>query len=117
MASKGWQETERLVARWFNSVRNPLSGRNNVNDDGSRRLGDVVHRWLLIEIKRHKGIALRMADETRQLAKLHGRPWLHLEFQTGRRDIVKLTCTSEMMAKICQFVHRETMPSENPEVK
>ena len=46
-----WQDRERLVAGWFGSVRNPLSGRGNVTDDGKRRLGDSVYRYAILESK------------------------------------------------------------------
>lgn len=86
-----WQNQERLVASWLGTMRNPLSGRNNRNDDGSRRLGDVLYKEAVIEIKRHKTISMINVPCVRDLARAAGIPWLLLEFKTGAANLVKLT--------------------------
>lgn len=42
MPTKTWKSLERYAAKVLGTVRNPLSGRNNVSDNGIRRIGDVV---------------------------------------------------------------------------
>lgn len=42
---------ERWVAKFLGLNRNPLSGANNVNDDGTSRSGDIIHPTIEIECK------------------------------------------------------------------
>lgn len=87
--SGAWKQRERDVAEWFNSKRNPLSGRNNVADDGSRRLGDVVYNHAVIEVKRRKNnSAVTRAKATRELSGKSRKPWVHIEFSTGQPGLV-----------------------------
>ena len=91
MADKTWKALERKYAKWFDTTRNPLSGRNNRNDDGSKRLGDNLYKPALIELKTRRRIAtLDRASETRDLANAHNIPWLHIEHSTRRRGMVAL---------------------------
>lgn len=100
--SKSWQEKERLVAKWFKTNRNPLSGRNNVDDKGNRRLGDIIFPYALIEVKRRKVCSFDFAKDARKLAgKLH---WLVLEFKTGEPDLVKINMNYELAELICGFL-------------
>lgn len=104
--SDGWKQKERLVAGWFGSVRNPLSGRNNVSDDGTRRLGDLVYPHAVVEVKRRKAnTAITRAKETRQLAA--GKPWIHVEFSTGQPEITALVMDYELAKKVCKFLDQE----------
>lgn len=89
--SRSWQNKERLVAGWFSTCRNPLSGRNNVNDAGERRCGDIIYGDGVIEVKRKKNLAIGDALETRDLAASRGLPFAHFEFKTGQADIVTVT--------------------------
>ena len=98
---------ERWVAEWFGVKRNALSGRNNSNDDGSPRLGDIVHPVGVVEVKRRKDVSLELG---RAIAKLSRklkppRPWLVVEFKTGQIDMVKLTMNKETAAKVCNFIN------------
>lgn len=102
--SSGWKQRERLVASWFGTYRTPLSGRNNRNDDGSKRLGDILYRHALIEVKRRKSIGMKLAKETRALAKEHGIPWLHIEFSTGEADLVRIVTNFTMAALMCNLL-------------
>lgn len=93
--SGAWKQRERLLAEWFGTLRNPLSGRNNRNDDGSKRLGDVLYRPAVLEAKRRKCVApIRRAKETRKLADDAGLPWAHFEYETR---------TPEMCAIVVNF--------------
>lgn len=104
--SKAWQEKERLVGEWFGSTRNPLSGRNNVDDNGNRRLGDVIHPLAVIEVKRRKNNStIIRAKETRDLAKKHNKPWVHLEFATSQPEIVSISLNYEEAKKICKLLN------------
>lgn len=102
--SGAWKERERLVASWFGSYRNPLSGRNNVADDGSRRLGDVIHPIAVIEVKRRKANStLFRAKETRELAK--DKPWVHVEFATGQPGIVAFVMDFKMADNVARYLN------------
>ena len=89
--SSGWKRLERLVAGWWGTCRNPLSGRNNVDDSGRRRLGDIVFSRGVIEVKRRQSLSFKRAFETRRLAEECGKPWAHYEFRTGQADMVTIT--------------------------
>jgi len=89
--SGAWKKKERLVAKWFGSHRNPLSGQNNIADDGSKRLGDLVYPFSVVEVKRRKNnSSITRAKTTRDLANKHDKPWIHLEFSTGQPNMVAL---------------------------
>lgn len=107
MASKGWQNQERLVASWLGTMRNPLSGRNNRNDDGSRRLGDVLYKESVIEIKRRNNISMANVHCVRDLARAARLPWLLLEFRTGTADLVKLTCDHDTARFIMKMLDKK----------
>jgi len=100
--SGAWKQRERLVASWFGNVRNPLSGRNNVNDDGSKRLGDICYRYAVVEIKRRKTFSLKYAKETKKLAVKYGLPWICIEFKTGEPDIVRFSVSRKEAKYVCK---------------
>lgn len=102
--SRSWQEKERLVAKWFNTIRNPLSGRNNVDDKGNRRLGDIIYKYALVEVKRRKGCSFVFAKEAKKLAAKNNIPWVVFEFKTGEPDLVKLNVDHKTAAAICEFL-------------
>lgn len=85
-----WKKWEREVAGWFGGKRNPLSGRNNYDDRGNRRLGDVVGvNGLVVECKLLKRVAsISRARKTRELARKHGKRFVHVERQKGDRNLV-----------------------------
>lgn len=85
-------------ARWFDSKRNPLSGRNNIDDKGNRRLGDIVYPHAVVECKVRKSIAsIGRALETKELAEANGKPWVHIERQKGDGKTFALVCDLELM--------------------
>lgn len=102
--SRSWQEKERLVARWFGTSRNPLSGRNNIDDKGERRLGDIVYKYALVEVKRRKSCSFEFAKSARKLAASKSLPWIVFEFKTGEPDLVKLNVDYKTAYAICQFL-------------
>jgi len=76
-----WKQRERDIAReFFDSSRNPLSGRNNISDSGERR----------------PGRAKVTAEEAKKLKK----PWIHIETLKGTKKIFCL-CMSKEDAKEC----------------
>lgn len=102
--SRSWQEKERLVAKWFNTIRNPLSGRNNVDDKGNRRLGDIVFKYALVEVKRRKECSFNFAKSARALASKNNIPWIVFEFKTGEPDLVKLNVDYKTAEMISEFL-------------
>lgn len=102
--SRSWQDRERLVAKWFGTKRNPLSGRNNVDDKGERRLGDIIYPYALIEVKRRKECSFNFAKEARELAKTRKLPWLVFEFKTAEPGLVKINMDYETAQKVCEFL-------------
>lgn len=102
--SRSWQDRERLVASWFGTKRNPLSGRNNIDDKGERRLGDIIYKHALIEVKRRKECSFSFAKEARKLAKTRNLPWLVFEFKTAEPDLVKISMDYETAKEICEFL-------------
>lgn len=103
--SGGWKQTERVVAGWFGTVRNPLSGRNNVDDSGARRLGDIVYKHAVVEIKRHKTVSMINVPCVRDLARKAKLPWALFEFKTGAADLVKLTVNKETAAYLSECLN------------
>lgn len=110
MASKtAWKGRETFVGqRWFNGVtRNPLSGRNNRNDDGSKRLGDILYQPAIVEVKlRKENAVIKRALETRQLARDNGLPYIHLESLLGNKDVWALCLDLELMDVAMAAVRR-----------
>lgn len=49
---------EYYVAKKMGLNRNPLSGANNVNEDGTRRSGDIIHPKIEIECKHYKKVGI-----------------------------------------------------------
>lgn len=102
MASKAWQQLERKVADWFGTRRNPLSGRNNVCDDLSPRLGDIIYSHAVVEVKRRATVSFDVAKDTRELAKRHFKPWIVFEFRTGEPNLVKISCDHGLAAHLAK---------------
>lgn len=102
--SRSWQDKERLVAKWFGVQRNPLSGRNNIDDRGERRLGDIIYPYALVEVKRRKGCSFNFAKDARKLAKTRNLPWIVLEFKTGEPDLVKMNMDYKTAQAVCEFL-------------
>lgn len=55
---KAWKAYERFVADLFDTRRNPLSGGNNVTDDGNVRRGDILLKNINVECKNLKNPAI-----------------------------------------------------------
>ncbi len=120
--TKTWKLWEKQLGDWWNGVRNPLSGRNNVSDKGKRRLGDVIVPELeeekipyLIEAKLLKNIATaRRARETRDLAlKNKVENWFHFERINGSNQTIILVTSPEWMGKIVHFLKEEMKKGES----
>lgn len=92
---------ERKVADWFNSFRNPLSGRNNIADNGTRRLGDIVYPFAAIEVKQHKTVSMVNVDCIKVPAMAAHVPWLLVEFKKGAINLVKLTMDHATAEYVC----------------
>lgn len=111
--TKTWKLLEKQIGELFRGVRNPLSGRNNVSDQGKKRLGDVIVPELeekripyLIETKLYKSIAtITRAKDTQKLAKEHDiTSWFHIERQNGTGDIIVFAVNKEWADKIAKFI-------------
>ena len=102
--SRSWQEKERLVAKWFGTKRNPLSGRNNIDDKGNRRLGDIIYPYAVVEIKRRKECSFIFAKAVRKLANQQKLPWIVFEFKTAEPDLVKLNLDYKTAQAVCEFL-------------
>jgi hypothetical protein len=109
--SGAWKERERLVAKWWSTKRNPLSGRNNYNDAGEKRVGDILFENALVEIKRRKSVSLKLARETQKLAKEYKKKnWIIYEFQTGAAQIVRFTVDFATAESISRFLRTRWTP-------
>lgn len=98
---KTWKAFERQVGDMFGVKRNPLSGTNNRNDDGTKRLGDVLYRPAIIELKlRKRNATIKRAQETKKLAKENNKPFLHVERVKGDRKTLALCVDSSMAEKL-----------------
>jgi len=104
--SGSWKQKERLVGTWFGTMRNPLSGRNNRSDDGSLRLGDILFKEAVVEVKRRATFSFQHADETQKLAKEYKKPWICLEFKTGKADMVRMSMDYKTAEVVCAALAR-----------
>lgn len=113
--TKTWKNFESEIASLFSdtSTRNPLSGRNNINDMGERRPGDVIIPELsklgiecLVECKLYRSNAIvKRAEETRKEAENLGMDdWLHFERRNGNKKVYVLACSEDRMRQICHFL-------------
>jgi hypothetical protein len=102
--SGAWKNQERLVASWFGVTRNPLSGRNNRDDDGGVRCGDIIYKHAVVEVKRRQAVNMQVGIETRTLARSCFKPWIVYEFKTGCAEMVKLTMDHETAAAVSSFL-------------
>ncbi|MCX6707221.1 MAG: hypothetical protein NT001_03710, partial [Candidatus Woesearchaeota archaeon] len=69
MPNATWKQREREIAEMFGTSRNPLSGSNNRADDGSKRQGDILYSFAIIEVKLRKdNSTIKRALETKKLA-------------------------------------------------
>lgn len=117
MSNKSWKQWEREVASWFGGHRNPLSGRNNKDDAGNQRLGDVIGvNNLVIECKLLKAIAsIKRAKETARLAKERGYGFVHVEREKGNRKLVCLVVDIYTAKQIANFLSNEGRADEKGE--
>ena len=92
------------MAGWFGTTRNPLSGRNNRDDNNEVRCGDIIYKHAIVEVKRRRSVSMQVGLETRDLARPRMKPWLVYEFQTGCADMVKLTCDHRTAEAISHFL-------------
>lgn len=106
MPDKSWKRWEREVAGWFGGFRNPLSGRNNRDDRGKERLGDVIGvDGFVIECKLMSRVApIRRARKTRALARKHGKTFVHIEREKGDGSLVCFVVDRKTAEKIARFL-------------
>ena len=109
MTSKNtWKALERFFAEWFDSKRNPLSGRNNVDDQGQTRPGDVIYKHAIVECKlRAKNAIIERAKETKTLADQLQKPWIHLEALKGSRNIICIALPQEDARECVRFLRNK----------
>ena len=119
MTSKtAWKNREAIIAAFFGTKRNPLSGRNNRSDDGSRRLGDIVYPFpkeapAVVEVKlRGKVASVVRAQETAALAKEYGREWVHFESTKGDQSIWCVCLPEELVKEVIDKVLRPRWEKE-----
>lgn len=85
--SKLWKAWEREVAEWFGTKRNPLSGGNNYNDDGEKRVGDILLRDVVVEVKLRSNHSV-VARAMKTAENANTKPWIHIERASGNKKIV-----------------------------
>lgn len=105
--SSSWKLREALVASWLGTFRNITSGSNNRNDDGSRRLGDVIYKYAVIEVKQHKTISMHNVPQVKNLAMKNHLPWALVEFKKGAINLVKLTVDNNTAEYIFQCLDQK----------
>lgn len=103
------------MAEWFGTRRNPLSGRNNYCDDGSQRLGDIIYKHAVVEVKRRSTVSFDVAKQTRELAKRHFKPWIVFEFRTGEPDLVKISCDHRLAEHLAKAADEYWLSQRPPE--
>jgi hypothetical protein len=96
-----------MVAGWFGTTRNPLSGRNNRNDDNTLRLGDIIYQPALVEVKRRGTVNISTALEVMALAMANFKPWVLIEFKTGWKNVVKLTVDAATAQYLCECLDKK----------
>lgn len=77
MSDKLWKAFERWVGQYIfgGAKRNPGSGKNNKDDQGNPRPGDVIHEMYQVECKVYKAIAIfrwwdKLKEEAKQVGKI-----------------------------------------------
>jgi len=96
---------ESQVASWFNVLRNPLSGRNNRDDSGKRRLGDILYKCALVEAKtRRKLSTITRALDSKKLAEEHGKPFIHFERIVGDKKTIVTVCDESLVIKFVKLI-------------
>ena len=78
-----------------------------MDDDGARRLGDIVYKHAVVEVKRHKTISMVNVPCVRDLALAAKKPWALFEFKTGYQHAVKITVDKETAAYIAECLDRK----------
>jgi len=96
---------EEQVGQWFGVHRNPLSGRNNRSDDGKRRLGDILYKYALVEVKTRRKLAtITRALESMELAEKNGKPFIHFERIVGDKKVIVTVCHEDLVVKFVKLV-------------
>ena len=96
---------ESQAASWFKVLRNPLSGRNNRDDSGRRRLGDILYKRAVVEVKtRRKLVTITRALDTKKLAEEHNKPWVHFERLVGDKKTIVTVCDESLVIKFVKLI-------------
>jgi len=97
---------EEQIGQWFNVHRNPLSGQNNRDDSGRKRLGDILYKYAVVEGKtRRKNSIITRAYETKKLAKEHNKPWIHFERIVGDKSTIVTVCDEDLVKKFVTLLN------------
>jgi len=107
MAKKNtiFKNFESQISAMFGVLRNPLSGRNNRDDSGKRRLGDSLYKHAVVEAKtRRKLVTITRAYDTKKLAKEHNKPWIHFERLVGDRKTIITVCEKSLVVKFVKLI-------------
>jgi DNA relaxase NicK len=96
---------EAQIGEWFGVRRNPLSGRNNRDDSGKKRLGDVLYKHALVEGKtRRKNSVFTRVYETKKLAGENKVPWIHFERLVGDTKTIITVCDEDLLIKFIKLI-------------
>ena len=94
MADKLWKTRERMVAKFFGTERNPLSGRNSKHS-----ASDTLHPELFIEHKhRQRHSVLNAYHEAKRLAKDEDKIPLVTLSEKGKRGFWVVCPSSDLTA-------------------
>jgi len=101
-----FKQFEEQVGQWFGVHRNPLSGQNNRDDSGKKRLGDILYKFVAVEGKtRRKNSVISRAYETKKLAEKHNKQWLHFERLVGDTKTIITVCDESLVIKFVKLLN------------
>lgn len=96
---------ESQIGEWFGVYRNPLSGRNNRDDSGKKRLGDIIYPYAVVEGKTRRKLAtISRVYETKKLAENNGKQFVHFERIVGDRETIVLVCDEKLITKLVKLM-------------
>jgi len=115
MSNTIWKSFEKFIGKAIGTDRIPLSGRNNIDDDGNRRIGDICMpgRWnAMAECKTRKdypksGIWPRIIETIEDAEKSGKKHWFHFERRKGNKQIFIIAVNKDWIVPICNFIGEE----------
>lgn len=112
-----WKSTEREVAEMWGDennkcTRNPLSGSNNRDDKGEKRIADIIGlNNIVVEVKYRKRIstilrALATQKQVKEFNEKHNtdKIWVHMERTKGNAKLWTLTVDKTILLEIINFL-------------